>query len=1000
MGSKTLQTLFVAMLCHAAAAAQEAQVGGRVGDTHGAPIAGATVVIRGTTTGTVTDADGRYTLRVPADAWLRFSFLGYAAQEAQVGGRTTIDITLLPDATELEDVVVTALGIRRQEKALAYSVQQVGGDELTAVRDANFANSLVGKVAGVQINSASSGAGGTVKIVMRGTKSIEKGNNVLYVIDGIPMYNRSFSGGGGTYGGVAGSESSADLNPDDIESVNVLTGPSAAALYGSDAANGAIIINTKRGGRERTTVTLSNSTMFHRVTMLPRMQSKYGTSSGLMNWGDAVESNFDAEKFFRTGTSVISTVSLSTGNEKNQAYVSASATNAQGTIWRDSYDRYNFTGRNTTTLFDGRLALDFGASYIVQKDRNKVAQGKYYNPLPALYLFPRSDNFDDVRNYERFSPALGVMAQYWPYGEGTHSLQNPYWIQNRMYRATDKRRYMLNASLRWKIAEWVDVGARVRLDNSQYRFTHKYYATTLTTLAGVNGTYRDQTQTDNTLYGDVMVNFDKTFADDWTVKANVGASVNDQRYEFLGGGVDLLIPNFFSMNNSNRADNSVGVDGWRDQVQSVFGSAEVGWRGTVFLTVTGRNDWDSKLAFSAQSSFFYPSVGLSGVVSDLLPMPDALSYLKARASYSQVASAFGRYLSNPSYTYNSQTRTWSRPNTAPLDNMKPEDTKSWEVGLNARVLGNISLDATFYQSNTYHQTIYAAAASSSLYSSRIEQTGNVENRGVELSLGYSGAWGPWSLSSTLTYTLNRNTVRRLSESSLNDQGEPEIQKAYLGAASVAPQVILREGGTMSDVYVRHELARTGNGHILVDSNGNLSMMQTEARKVGSLAPRYNLGWNSGVGWNGVSLGLVVTARVGGLCYSATQGILDYYGASQATADARDRGGVDVNYGKIAAQNYYQAISTAEGGFGAYYLYSATNVRLQEVSLGYTLPRRWFADKMELSLGFVSRNLLMIYCKAPFDPEVSGDTSSSYYQSVDYFMQPTTRNFGFNISIKN
>lgn len=563
-------------------------------------------------------------------------------------------------------------------------------------------------------------------------------------------------------------------------------------------------------------------------------------------------------------------MSLSTGNEKNQTYVSASTTNAQGTIWRDSYDRYNFTARNTTTFLDGRFSLDFGGSYIVQKDRNKVAQGKYYNPLPALYLFPRSDNFDDVRNYERFSPALGVMAQYWPYGEGTHSLQNPYWIQNRMYRATDKRRYMLNASLRWKIAEWVDVGARVRLDNSQYRFTHKYYATTLTTLAGVNGTFRDQAQTDNTLYGDIMVSIDKTFADEWTLRANLGASVNDQRYEFLGGGVDLLIPNFFSMNNSNRADNSVGVDGWHDQVQSVFGSAEVGWRGMVYLTVTGRNDWDSKLAFSAQPSFFYPSVGLSGVVSDLLPMPDALSYLKVRASYSQVASAFGRYLSNPSYSYNAQTRTWSRPNTAPLDNMKPEDTKSWEVGLNARILDNISLDATFYQSNTYHQTIYAAAASSSLYSSRIEQTGNVENRGVELSLGYS----------------------------------------------------------------------------------------------------------------------------------ATQGVLDYYGASQATADARDRGGVDINYGKIAAQNYYQAISTAEGGFGAYYLYSATNVRLQEVSLGYTLPRRWFADKVELSLGFVSRNLLMIYCKAPFDPEVSGDTSSSYYQSVDYFMQPPTRNFGFNVAIKN
>ncbi|MCC8036485.1 MAG: SusC/RagA family TonB-linked outer membrane protein, partial [Rikenellaceae bacterium] len=527
-------------------------ISGTVVDNTGIPVIGASVVIKGTAIGVSTDTAGNFTLTVPApaeSAILVVNYLGFETVETAVGTRTSFHIVLHDSSIQMENIVVTALGIRRQERALSYNVQQIRSEEITTVRDANFMNSLVGKVAGVQINSGSSGPGSSVRVVMRGEKSIEKGNNVLYVIDGIPMYNHSFGGTGGTYAAQTGSESISDINPEDIESINMLTGPSAAALYGSDAANGVVIVNTKRGLKDRTVVNVSNSTTFSTIRMLPDMQTSYGTSSGLMNWGDPYSSGFDAKKFFNTGTNVFNSVSVSTGSQRNQTYISASTTNSMGIIPDNTYDRYNFTARNTTYFAHDKLVFDFGASYIIQNDKNMVSQGKYYNPLPALYLFPRSDDFDEVRLFERWDPVLGYMTQYWPYGEGAHSLQNPYWIQKRMKRESDKRRYMLNASLKWEIADWINIVGRVRLDNSEYRITEKKFASTLTTFADMNGGYEDQTQHDRSFYGDVMVNIDKTFGTDWSITANIGASIDNQRFEQAGGAGNLKEVNLFTLNN-------------------------------------------------------------------------------------------------------------------------------------------------------------------------------------------------------------------------------------------------------------------------------------------------------------------------------------------------------------------------------------------------------------------------------------------------------------------
>ena len=978
---------------------------GTVVDAKGEPLIGVSILEKGTTNGTITDFDGNFTLQTAKGATLEISYIGYKTLSLPVKADFG-KITMTEDTEVLDEVVVTALGIKRSQKALSYNVQEVKGDAVTAVKDANFMNSLAGKVAGVQISSGATGAGGATRVVMRGMKSLTKDNNALYVIDGVPMFKTGSSGGEGQFGEMGGSDAVADLNPDDIASISMMTGPSAAALYGSAAANGVVLVTTKKGQTERTSVTVSNSTTFSKAYIMPEMQNRYGTSTGLFSWGGLTDRRYDPSDFFNTGTNIINSIALSTGNAKNQTYLSASTTNSDGILPNNSYNRYNFTARNTTNFLNDKLTLDLGAQYIVQNNTNMVSQGQYYNPLPALYLFPRGDNFDEIRLYERYNTNYGYMEQYWPYGDGGMSLQNPYWIQNRIRRTSEKKRYMLNASLKWKVTDWFNITGRVNLDNSDYRNREEKSASTLTTFCGLSGGLKDAMRQERSLYADVLGTIDKTFGD-FRLNANFGGSIYHTSMNELSIAGDLIIPNFFQMNNINFSSNyKPEPSGYADEIQSIFASAELSWKNQLYLTLTGRNDWDSKLAFSNQSSFFYPSVGLSAVLSEMMSLPEWLTYAKVRGSYTVVASSFDRFLTNPGYEYNGQTHNWENPTVFPMDNMKPEKTKSWEVGLNLKFWENrFSLDATYYRSNTLNQTFKVDIPSSSGYNKAIVQAGNVQNQGLELALGFHDEWAGFGWSSNATFTLNRNKVKRLASGSINPVTGEEIQMdemyvGWLGKENVAPRVILTEGGSMTDIYVYNQLTRDNNGNIEVDQNGNISMTTSSTpTKVGDLDADFNLGWTNHFTYKGIDLGVVLTARVGGLAYSATQGILDYYGVSESSAIARDNGGVPVNNGTVEAQKYYQTIGTGEGGYGRYYLYSATNVRLQELSLNYTLPKKWFKNVANVTLGVVGRNLWMIYCKAPFDPELSASTSSNYYMNVDYFMQPSLRNVGFNVKVQ-
>ena len=978
----------------------ENSVQGIVKDAAG-PIVGATVITQDGSSGTTTTMDGSFTLsRVKPGDVIVISFIGYQTQEIPYVGQTMLDVTLQEEATALNTVVVTAMGIKREEKALSYNVQQVKSDEITTVKDANFMNSMVGKVAGVTINSSAVGAGGSARVVMRGTKSLTKSNNALYVIDGIPMFNTSTGASDiSVLSDQPGSDAVADLNPEDIESINMLTGPSAAALYGSDAASGVVLINTKRGTKDKTTVTYSNNTTFSLPYMMPKFQNSYVNAAGaLESWGARQHSSYNPEDFFNTGTNVINSVVFTTGTSRNQTYVSASTTNTSGLLPNTKYERYNFTFRNTSSFLKDKLTLDLGGSYIIQNDRNLTAQGQYYNPLTSLYLFPRGDNFDEVRNFERYKAAREVYEQYWPYTTAGIGLQNPYWVAYRMVRENNKKRYMYNATLKYQITDWMDISGRAKVDNTTNRYTFKKYATTDAIWASENGGYQDEQSTYQSFYGDVMLNINKTW-NDWSLSANIGGSINDQRYQMIGHAGNLRDANLFAVHNLDYTTKYKPKQaGWHDQVQSVFANVEVGWRSMLYLTVTGRNDWDSRLAGSKESSFFYPSVGLSAVVSNMFDAPRWLSFLKVRGSYAEVGSAFDRFLTRSSYPFNEESKNWETLARYPVYELKPEKTKSWEVGVNAKFLNKISFDFTYYRSHTTNQTFNVPLSASSGYDYVPIQSGDIQNQGIEMGIGYNNKWGDFTFSTNYNFTWNQNKVIRLGGGVVNPAtGEVvEMETWEQGNfGNLDARVILKEGGSMGDVYAAHVLATDSNGNIKVDpQTGAISMMAKDV-KLGSILPDFNMGWSNNFDYKGINLGVTFSARIGGIALSSTESFLDQYGVSERSGRARDNGGVPVNYGKVDAKTYYQGIA----GYGAYYAYSATNVRLQELSLGYTLPAKWFRDKVRMTVSFVGRNLWMIYCKAPFDPEVTASTTNNYYQSYDYFMLPSTRNLGFSVKLQ-
>lgn len=786
------------------------KVSGTVVDANGDPLIGVAIQIKGTTTGTITGIDGDFALDARKGDVLVVSYIGYATQNITVD-KPSLAIRMKEDTEVLDEVVVTALGIKKEAKSLSYNVQQVDNSEITRIADANFVNNLNGKIAGVTINSSSSGVGGSSRVVMRGAKSLNGNNNALYVVDGIPMLDMSAANGqpSDAYEGAGLSgDPISGINPEDIESISVLSGPSAAALYGSAAANGVVMVTTKKGKEGRTSVTISNNTTFSSPLVLPEFQNTYGQSEigSFYSWGTKLKtpSSYDPSDFFQTGVNVTNSASLSTGTAKNQTYVSLGTTNANGIIHNNDYERYNATARNVSKMLKDKLTLDLSFMMSEIKEQNMTAQGLYFNPLVPLYLFPAGDDFSKIQAYQRYDVERNLLTQYWPYSDGL-SLQNPYWITEHITMPNNKHRYMATASLKYDFAKWINVSARVKMDRNNETHERMYDAGTNTLFASKYGFYSKSNIEGKQVYGELLVNINKYFADNTlNLTANIGANFEDNKYQsdYFGGKLKS-VANLFTFGNVDTTEKNLANQyGYNIKKRAVFGSAQLGYKSMAYLDVTARNDWSSTFKGTATNSFFYPSVGLSGIFTDIFKCStDIMPYMKARVSYSEVGNSPDVFLAIPTYALVDGTPVTQsrRPNA----NLKPERTKSWELGFNFVFFKNkLKLDATLYQSRTYNQFFERTLSSTTGYKSEVVNGGRVDNKGIEVSLRYDDQWGDFGWSSYLNYSLNKNKVVEL----LRDYEDPfthektSLNWIDMGGTSMY-KMILTEGGSIGDIYV-------------------------------------------------------------------------------------------------------------------------------------------------------------------------------------------------------
>ena len=980
-------------------------VKGKVVDKGGEAVIGANILVKGTSTGAVTDLDGNYTLSVSPNATLVFSYIGMKSQTVAVNNRKQIDVTLEDEAKAIDAVVVTALGIKRSEKALSYNVQKVDNSALTKVKEANFVNSLSGKVAGVNITRSSAGIGGATSVVMRGSKSIAGNNNVLYVVDGMPIGNASRGGDGGEYGRPGSGEGISDFNSDDIESISVLTGPSAAALYGASAANGVIIINTKKGAAGSVKVNFSSNTEFLSAGVMPEFQNTYGTESNTYrSWGKKLEtpSTFNPRDFFQGGYNTINSLNLSGGTDKNQTFVSVATTHAEGIIPNNEYYRYNFSGRNSSKFLNDKLHLDISGNYVMQGDQNMMSGGRFFNPLRPLYLFPRGDDFETVKIWERYDTDRRFNTQYWPYGTQGEDFENPYWIVNREMFTNEKHRYMFSFRAQYDILSWMNIAARTRVDNTYSTIKTKFYATTNplftgdTSLENAKGSFSLGEERYKQTYADLMLNINKKFDKDFVLTANIGTSFEDHYTTSVSvGGRLKTVPNLFSTPNVDPDVTGGGGQSYhRTRNIAAFASAELGWKSMLYLTATGRTDWASQLVSNGKTpAIFYPSIGLSGVISEMVKLPSFISYLKTRVSFTEVGSPISQTGITPgTITYSMSGGKVTPISTYPYPDFNPERTRSWEAGLNARLFkGKVHLDATIYQSNTYNQTFLQNMSDASGYSGFYIQAGDIRNRGVELALGYEDNINKnISFSTNLTYTRNVNQVMELVKGYKNP-----IDGTVFDINVLTSPKYMRPGDSMNDIFVQGILVKGKDGRFIEEGDG-YRIDRSQRVKVGSSAPDFMMGWNNTLNLYGVNVSFLISARVGGNVSSSTQAMMDGYGVSKVTADARDAGAVVIDGQSYDPKRYYTTIGLNR--LGAYYLYDATNIKLQELSIGYTLPKKWFGKVISnASVSLIARNLLTIYRAAPYDSDMAGGTGT-YSAGGDNFMPPSMRSVGFSLNL--
>ncbi len=1005
-------------------------VSGTVTDNSGEPIIGANVIVKGTTNGTITDFDGNFSLEVPMDATLSFSYIGYIPQEVLYSGQATLSITLVEDTQTLDEVVVTALGIRREKRALGYAMQEVKGDQLTETRDANVANALAGKVAGVQINQSGTGVGGSTRILIRGNNSIAGNNQPLVVVDGVPIDNFSsdtdeFWGNGAIDKGSGIS----DISPDDIESMSVLKGPAAAALYGSRAGNGVVMITTKTGaglsGSKGLGINFNSNLTFESPMMTPDYQNEYGQGSNgafdnnqsgswgprmdgsmkemaLGNFPYAARDNNLYKDFLRTGTSWTNSLNISKATEDMTFRASVTRLDNKSVVPNSGIERTSINLRSTAKIADW-LSADIKINYINQQSKNRVALAADPNNIFYDYLWmPRSVGFSDYESYREnnWKRADGKPAS-WKLDHGARP-HNPYWATERNKNSDKRDRYIGFAALDFTLTNWLSLKLRTGMDN--YTFLYDWTRATGNPYWEQGGSYRVQTERFKELNSDFLFTAQK----DWEKFGIVGTVGGNIMYRSTSHNNDwsgeLVIPDFYSISNGKLHDAEFTRE--RKQINSLYATASMSWDNFLYLDLTGRNDWSSTLP-KDNNSYFYPSVGGSWVFSQMMRNmgieTEPLTFGKLRVSWAQVGNDTDPYMLRDYYDvsydikggiFNANKRNWiANPN------LKNETIESWELGLELRGFDNrIGLDVSYYKKNAKNQILKISVPAATGYEYEMINAGNIQNQGWEIALNATPirTAGGFTWETMLNWSRNRNKVIELTEGT-------DRQILSDGTGLNFMQIVAEVGGSYGDMY-GYGYQRDDAGNIIVSETGT-PLRTDEYIKLGNNQPEWMLGWSNDFRYKNFTLGFLIDVNYGGDIFmgSIRDGLAS--GNLKMTLEGRDgmvvpgvtQEGV-ANTTQITAQTYY-----GSGGINPIteaFIYDATNVRLRELSFGYSLPRTLLARTpfTAIKASFVARNLFMIHHKTKgFDPE-AGFSNSSSVQGVEFASMPTMRSLGFNINV--
>lgn len=990
---------------------QNSTIKGWVKDSKGNPIIGANVVVKDVSgLGTVTDLDGVFTLsNVPRGATILVTYIGYTPQSIQVKNQTTINVIMEDDSELLGEVVVTAMGIKRQSETLTYSAQTVGGKDVNDIKSINMINSLQGKSAGLSITPNSTGAGGSSKILFRGNKSISGNNQPLIVVDGVPMMmNITESQVNSNYGGQRdGGDAMSGINPDDIAQMTLLKGPSAAALYGAVAANGAIMITTKSAQSGKVSINVSSNTTIENPMVLPEFQNTYGMSdNGTLSWGEKLskEAPNYAKEFFRTGLTTNNSIALSGGNENIQAYFSYANVYSKGVTPENDYRSHNLNAKVGFNVLK-TVHVDFSSKFTNQHIVNQPASGYLWNPLTGAYLFPRGEDWDGYKNnFEVYDNERACNVQNWT-NVSQQQFGNPYWMLNRQTPVSDRNRYEFGGNIKWDITSDLNIQGRMRYERGEENFVHNAYASSVGNLYPM-GRMKNNRYFSDQLYGDFLISYNHKF-NEVSLSATAGSSFTKTKTAHVDlwgegsvftkpGAGNIYYPNIFTPNNYYGNLSTVGKnDNWmtNKRLNSIFATAQIGYHDGLFLDLTARNDWSSALAFTESVSFFYPSVGVSALLNKFIDMGSNVDLFKFRASYSIVGNDVPVYVTNLLYTLGSQGAI-TPPEKAPFRTLKPEKTNSLEIGFDGTFFRNrFNLGITYYKTNTKNQFFTVAAPYESGLRNRYVNAGDVQNQGIEVAAGWFEQFtNSFSWSTNLNFAYNKNEIIELVDDLPNG-----LSLADFGGA----KVVLKKGGEYGDLYVRH-IMRDENGKPLQNEKGEPIVSgdsNEDLKYVGNMNAKVNLGWSNTFRYNDFTLSFLIDAKVGGKVLAMTEAALDGWGVSKRSGDARDAGGVTIDGVTFDAEKYYRA--TGNNNFNSpyaveNYVYDATNIRLREMTFGYTF-RNLFGIGKNLTAALIGRNLFFFYKDAPMDPDVSAGITNGM-QGADMFALPTARSFGLNLKL--